>query len=224
MEIVKTLSSSQRRKNAKCKMQNSKYAKLDNFLTSANTTSCASNSNAREPDEQIHPGSKNLSTKKNTVSDTSANKDTLSKEKESEDEKETTDLNRSDFAPHKSLPLLAKNSRNRFSQSSLDPNFLSFRKFCNTRKGENRLVSGPDYMVDALKLPNQSPRVSGESLQTRVAWRCPDGTQHLFCWQILAVSGQSLALNGPVVDSSGLNLVFGHMEATPNKLFLSNPT
>ncbi|GFW66666.1 hypothetical protein TNCV_1370991 [Trichonephila clavipes] len=27
-------------------------------------------------------------------------------------------------------------------------------------KGGNRLVSGPDYMVDALKLPNQAPRVS----------------------------------------------------------------
>ncbi|GFW37495.1 hypothetical protein TNCV_861021 [Trichonephila clavipes] len=44
-------------------------------------------------------------------------------------------------------------------------------------KGGNRLVPGSDYMVDALKLPNQAPRVSGESLQTCVAWRCPDGTQ-----------------------------------------------
>ncbi|GFV22686.1 hypothetical protein TNCV_2078761 [Trichonephila clavipes] len=32
-------------------------------------------------------------------------------------------------------------------------------------KGGNRLVPGPDYMVDALKLPNQVPRGSGESLQ-----------------------------------------------------------
>ncbi|GFT23433.1 hypothetical protein TNCV_2016901 [Trichonephila clavipes] len=32
-------------------------------------------------------------------------------------------------------------------------------------KGDNRLVPGPDYMVDALKLPNHAPRVSGESLQ-----------------------------------------------------------
>ncbi|GFW52329.1 hypothetical protein TNCV_3079011 [Trichonephila clavipes] len=52
----------------------------------------------------------------------------------------------------------------------------------------NRLVPGPDYMVDALKLPNQAPRIS--------------------------------ASNGPVVDSRDLNLVFGHTEATPNKLFL----
>ncbi|GFX22226.1 hypothetical protein TNCV_2950721 [Trichonephila clavipes] len=36
-------------------------------------------------------------------------------------------------------------------------------------KGGNRLVQGTDYMVDALKLPNQAPRVSGESLQTCVA-------------------------------------------------------
>ncbi|GFT29648.1 hypothetical protein TNCV_4890801 [Trichonephila clavipes] len=79
-------------------------------------------------------------------------------------------------------------------------------------------------MVDALKLPHHASRVSGESLQTWVAWRCPDGTQHLFCWPILAVSGQSLASNGPVVDSRDLNLVFGHMEATHNKLFLSSPT
>ncbi|GFU25814.1 hypothetical protein TNCV_5103741 [Trichonephila clavipes] len=77
-------------------------------------------------------------------------------------------------------------------------------------------------MVDAVKLPNQAPRVSGESLQTCVAWRCPDGTQHLFCWPILAVSGQSLALNGPVVYSRDLNLVFGHTEATHNKFFFSS--
>ncbi|GFW67419.1 hypothetical protein TNCV_3390901 [Trichonephila clavipes] len=57
-----------------------------------------------------------------------------------------------------------------------------------------------------------------------MAWRCPDGTQHLFCWPILAVSGQSLASNGPVVNSRDLNLVFGHTEATHNKLFLSSPT
>ncbi|GFT70087.1 hypothetical protein TNCV_4690261 [Trichonephila clavipes] len=49
-------------------------------------------------------------------------------------------------------------------------------------KGVNRLVPGSEYMVDALKPPNQVPRVSGESLQTCVAWRCPDGTLHLFCW------------------------------------------
>ncbi|GFW73875.1 hypothetical protein TNCV_48641 [Trichonephila clavipes] len=72
-------------------------------------------------------------------------------------------------------------------------------------------------MVDALKLPNQVPRGSGESLQKCVAWCCPDETQHLICWPILAISGQSIASNGPVVDSSDRNLVFGYAEATSNK-------
>ncbi|GFV76980.1 hypothetical protein TNCV_690501 [Trichonephila clavipes] len=90
--------------------------------------------------------------------------------------------------------------------------------------GGNRLVPGPDYMVHALKLSNQAPRVSGESLQTCVAWRCPDGTQHFFCWSILAISGQSLASNGPVVDSRDLTLVFCHTKAAHNKLFLFSPT
>ncbi|GFT29248.1 hypothetical protein TNCV_3588341 [Trichonephila clavipes] len=88
----------------------------------------------------------------------------------------------------------------------------------------NRLVPGPDYMVDALKLPNEAPRVSGESLQTCVVWRCRDGTQHFVCCPILAVSSQSLVSNGSVVDSTDLNLVFGHTEATHNTLFLSSPT
>ncbi|GFV55185.1 hypothetical protein TNCV_1382061 [Trichonephila clavipes] len=79
-------------------------------------------------------------------------------------------------------------------------------------------------MVDALKLSNQALRVSGESLQTCVAWRCPDGTQHLFCWPILPVSDRSRASNGPIIDSRYLNLVFGPTEATHNKLFLSSPT
>ncbi|GFY34158.1 hypothetical protein TNCV_2504611 [Trichonephila clavipes] len=96
--------------------------------------------------------------------------------------------------------------------------------FAMQAEGGNCLVPGPDYMMDALKLPNQAPSVSGESLQTCVAWRCPDGTQYLFFWPILTVSGQSLASNGPVVDSKDLNLVFGHTEATHNKLFLSSPT
>ncbi|GFU24503.1 hypothetical protein TNCV_2264621 [Trichonephila clavipes] len=84
-------------------------------------------------------------------------------------------------------------------------------------KGGNRLVPDPDYIVDALKLPNQVPTGSGESLQKCAAWRCPDRTQFLFCWPILAVSGQSLASNVPVVDSRYLNLEFGHAEATTNK-------
>ncbi|GFS94413.1 hypothetical protein TNCV_2014461 [Trichonephila clavipes] len=36
-------------------------------------------------------------------------------------------------------------------------------------KGDNRLVPGPDYMVDALKLPNQAPRISSES-HYRCVW------------------------------------------------------
>ncbi|GFW61069.1 hypothetical protein TNCV_4872791 [Trichonephila clavipes] len=91
-------------------------------------------------------------------------------------------------------------------------------------KGGNRFVPGPDYMVDALKLPNQPPRVPGESLHMCEAWRCSDGTQHLFCWPALAVSGQSLASNSPVVHSRDLNLLFDPTEAIHNKLFLSSPT
>ncbi|GFX12123.1 hypothetical protein TNCV_2999061 [Trichonephila clavipes] len=75
-------------------------------------------------------------------------------------------------------------------------------------KGGYHLLPGPDYMVDALKLPNQAPRVSGKSLQTCVAWHCPDGTQHLSYCPFLAVSGQSLASNGLIVDSRDMNLVF----------------
>ncbi|GFV14525.1 hypothetical protein TNCV_721131 [Trichonephila clavipes] len=96
--------------------------------------------------------------------------------------------------------------------------------FAIQEKGGNHLVPGSDYTVDALKLPNQASRVSGKSLQTRVVWRCSDRTQHLFCWPILAVSGQSLASNGPVVDIKDLNSVSDHTEATHNKLFLSSPT
>ncbi|GFW13902.1 hypothetical protein TNCV_4700371 [Trichonephila clavipes] len=84
-------------------------------------------------------------------------------------------------------------------------------------KGGNRLVPGLDYIVDALKLPNQAPRGPSESLQNSVAWRCLDGTQHFFCWLILAISGQLMASNGPVVDSRGLNLVFSHAEASSTK-------
>ncbi|GFV52337.1 hypothetical protein TNCV_2664911 [Trichonephila clavipes] len=91
-------------------------------------------------------------------------------------------------------------------------------------KGGNCLVPGSDYMVDALKLPNQAPTGCGESLQKCMAWICPDGTQHHICLPILAVSGQSIASNGPVVDSRNLNLVFAPTVGTHNKLFLSSPT
>ncbi|GFS72144.1 hypothetical protein TNCV_3904141 [Trichonephila clavipes] len=81
--------------------------------------------------------------------------------------------------------------------------------FETREKDGNRLVSGPDYMVDPLKLPNQAPELL-ESHYRRVAWLYPDGT-HLFCWPVLVVSGQSLASNGPV-DNRDLNLVFGLTE------------
>ncbi|GFV02474.1 hypothetical protein TNCV_1024021 [Trichonephila clavipes] len=55
------------------------------------------------------------------------------------------------------------------------------KNFATREKGGNHLVPGPDYMVDALKLPNQAPTISGESLKMCVAWCCPDETQHLFC-------------------------------------------
>ncbi|GFW62674.1 hypothetical protein TNCV_2624371 [Trichonephila clavipes] len=84
-------------------------------------------------------------------------------------------------------------------------------------KGGNYLVLGLDYMVDTSKLPNQAPRVFGESLKARVAWSCPDGTQCFFCWLILVVSGQSQASNGLVVESRDLNLMFGYTEATHTK-------
>ncbi|GFW91972.1 hypothetical protein TNCV_2152521 [Trichonephila clavipes] len=90
-------------------------------------------------------------------------------------------------------------------------------------KGGNLLVPGLDCMMDALKLLNEAPGVSGESLQTCVAWRCPDGMQHLCCWRILAVSGQLLALNGPVVDNRNLNLVFGNTQLIINYSFPSPP-
>ncbi|GFT03619.1 hypothetical protein TNCV_3135851 [Trichonephila clavipes] len=92
------------------------------------------------------------------------------------------------------------------------------------KKGDIHLVPDMDYMVDVLKLSNQAPRFSGESLETCVTWLCPDGTQHLFRWPILTVSGQSLSSNGSVVDSRELNLVFGHTEAIHNKLFISRAT
>ncbi|GFV61743.1 hypothetical protein TNCV_189001 [Trichonephila clavipes] len=60
--VKEKLSGSQKRKIRKEKEYNinSKYAKLDNFLISASSSSCASasSSNARELDEQgqAHPG------------------------------------------------------------------------------------------------------------------------------------------------------------------------
>ncbi|GFW01332.1 hypothetical protein TNCV_5029851 [Trichonephila clavipes] len=90
-------------------------------------------------------------------------------------------------------------------------------------KSGNRLVPRPNYLMNAFKPPNPASRGSGESLQKCVAWRCPDGTQHLFFWPIMAISGQSLVSNGTVVDSRDLSLVFDHTEATHNKRFISSP-
>ncbi|GFX68432.1 hypothetical protein TNCV_3998641 [Trichonephila clavipes] len=106
--VKKTLSGSQKRNIRKEKEYNinSKYSKLDNFLISASSSSCvsASNSNAREPDEQILEVKINPQ-EKNSVPNTSANKDTLSTEMESEDENEETKLNRSDFAHYVGTPI-----------------------------------------------------------------------------------------------------------------------
>ncbi|GFV85265.1 hypothetical protein TNCV_928961 [Trichonephila clavipes] len=106
--VKKTLSGSQKRKIGKEKEYNinSKYAKLDNFLISTSSSSCASasSSNARKLDEQILEVKINPQ-EKNTVSDTSTNKDTLSKEKESENENEETKLIRNDFAHYVGTPI-----------------------------------------------------------------------------------------------------------------------
>ncbi|GFT28825.1 hypothetical protein TNCV_3585421 [Trichonephila clavipes] len=69
-------------------------------------SSCASASisNAKELDEQILEVKINPQ-EKNTVSDTSTNKDTLSKEKESENENEETKLIRNDFAHYVGTPI-----------------------------------------------------------------------------------------------------------------------
>ncbi|GFV80056.1 hypothetical protein TNCV_4654731 [Trichonephila clavipes] len=71
-----------------------------------NSSSCASasSSNARELDEQILEVKINPQ-EKNTVSDTSTNKDTLSKEKESENENEEIKLIRNDFARYVGTPI-----------------------------------------------------------------------------------------------------------------------
>ncbi|GFX51220.1 hypothetical protein TNCV_2735711 [Trichonephila clavipes] len=78
--VKKALSGSQKRKIRKEKEYNfnRKYAKLDNFLISASSSSCASasSSNARELDEQILEVKINPQ-EKNTVSDTSTKKDIL---------------------------------------------------------------------------------------------------------------------------------------------------
>ncbi|GFT58630.1 hypothetical protein TNCV_1250801 [Trichonephila clavipes] len=84
-------------------------------------------------------------------------------------------------------------------------------------KDGNCLVASPDYMVDALKLPSQAPRVSGETIQT---W----GPGVVLMEHITSSVGQLLASNSPVVDSRDLNLVFDHTEVPHNKLFVSSPT
>ncbi|GFU97159.1 hypothetical protein TNCV_3180011 [Trichonephila clavipes] len=75
-------------------------------------------------------------------------------------------------------------------------------------------------MVEALNLPNQAPRVSGESLQTCGAWLMEHNTPLL-----LANSGRFWSIASfkrSVGDKNDLNLVFGHTKVTHNKLFLSS--
>ncbi|GFT32185.1 hypothetical protein TNCV_1034661 [Trichonephila clavipes] len=83
-----------------------RFHSRDDFLISASSSSCASvcSSNARELNEQILEVKINPQ-EKNTVSDTSTNKDTLSKEKESENENEETKLIRNDFAHYVGMPI-----------------------------------------------------------------------------------------------------------------------
>ncbi|GFU65962.1 transposable element Tcb1 transposase [Trichonephila clavipes] len=69
-------------------------------------------------------------------------------------------------------------------QDQIDNLILSMPRRC-----DNRLAPGLDCMMDTLKLPNEASRVSGESLQKCVVWRCSDETQRLFFWPILGVSG-----------------------------------
>ncbi|GFS82017.1 hypothetical protein TNCV_1790851 [Trichonephila clavipes] len=73
---------------------------------SASSSSCASasSSNARKLDEQILEVKINPQ-EKNTVSNTSTNKDTLSKAKESENENEETKLIRNEFAHYVGTPI-----------------------------------------------------------------------------------------------------------------------
>ncbi|GFS57780.1 hypothetical protein NPIL_429781 [Nephila pilipes] len=69
-----------------------------------------------------------------------------------------------------------KKSSNRFSKSSLEANFLLIRKFCNVRRNlfGTHLVPGPDFVVDASKLPNQASGVSCELLKICMSRRGPD--------------------------------------------------
>ncbi|GFW15873.1 zinc finger MYM-type protein 5 [Trichonephila clavipes] len=71
---------------------------------SSSSCASASSSNARERDEQILEVKINPQ-EKNTVSDPSTNKDTLPKEKESENENEETKLIRNDFAHYVGTPI-----------------------------------------------------------------------------------------------------------------------
>ncbi|GFS58214.1 hypothetical protein TNCV_4916211 [Trichonephila clavipes] len=77
------------------------------FSPFLNSSSCASasSSNARELDEQILEVKINPQEKNHRVSDTSTNKDTLSKEKESGNENEETKLIRNDFVHYVGTPI-----------------------------------------------------------------------------------------------------------------------
>ncbi|GFT20724.1 hypothetical protein TNCV_3847701 [Trichonephila clavipes] len=84
---------------------NCKNAKLDNLLISASTSSCTSNSNAREPDEQILEVKINPQEKKTHFWTLQLIRLLYIKQKESEGENEETYLNRSDFAHFVGTPI-----------------------------------------------------------------------------------------------------------------------
>ncbi|GFT89127.1 hypothetical protein TNCV_3085241 [Trichonephila clavipes] len=113
-------------------------------------------------------------------------------------------------------------SLNSLDISGTPPHNLPLKEVLQYKKHGNFLVKSLDYIVNASKLPNQDSGVSDESLRTHVAWRCPDGIQHLSCCLMLVISGQTLVSTDPIVDSRVPNFVLGHMEATFNKWFLSS--
>ncbi|GFU42627.1 hypothetical protein TNCV_4884741 [Trichonephila clavipes] len=91
--------------------------------------------------------------------------------------------------------------------------YFIFGSFVMQEKSNNPLVTGLDYMVDALKLPNEALRSFMGFTTCVISWRCPYGAQNLI---LLANSGRlwSIAIfKRSVVDSRDLNVVLGHTEA-----------
>ncbi|GFX59144.1 hypothetical protein TNCV_936591 [Trichonephila clavipes] len=69
-------------------------------------------------------------------------------------------------------------------------------------KGGNRLVPGPDYRVDALKLSNQAPRVSGQGFADG------NSTLHVF-FVLIGVAPKHRASFLIQFCSNGLKLFYG---------------